>query len=205
MKKLLLINLLFIFSVVTVLSQPKVPVVVITKQANVRDMPSVQSKVVGKVKKGDKLTVSASESPWFYVTNGKLRGWIHGSTIEVIEEKEETSANSKSKNYRKSYKDEWLFITKASEKDYYYNPSTMVKTKSLLKVWTKKVTPDEGSTRTLMEINCSLNSYRVLRVVFYNTSGSVSDDIDNSEGEFKDIIPDTVMDAIAEAVCGAAK
>ncbi len=82
------ISLLFILILSPSVFGQVATVVVNTKEANLRETPSVKSKIVGKVKKGDLLPVSANEGVWYYVTINKTRGWIHYTTIRKTTDKD---------------------------------------------------------------------------------------------------------------------
>lgn len=59
---------------------------------NLRDKPSLDSNVLGKVQKGDRLTILEEVDGWYKVEGYPyLSGWVHGKFLEGIVPGEESS------------------------------------------------------------------------------------------------------------------
>lgn len=119
-------------------------------------------------------------------------------------------------DYSKLYDDKWYFYASASDgSDYYYNPNKMTRTKSIVRVWTesRRKKDDKAIGRSLDEIECGEKKWRTLAGVNYMqkiTYGNErtewelrarSDSWDTPKTEFRFIIPDSVMEGLADTIC----
>jgi hypothetical protein len=204
-------TLVMILCSASIFAQQKYVVVTAIK-ANIRETPSLQAKIVGTVKQSNLLPVYANEGKWYYITVGKIRGWIHYTTIRVANDadfpklsKFEIKKKSKTKSYRNIYKDEWLFVSETNVNKLYYNPSTMEKTGEIVAVWTKAIKLNTYDMHYL-EINCIKREFRILLSLSYNLSGDVTKSNDfKSYTAFDEIVPDSAMEITSESVCEATK
>lgn len=123
-------------------------VVVTAKQANIRESPSAQSKVVRTVKRGELLTVSKSEGNWYYTTFDKSKGWIHYTTIRKATDKDlpdlsKYEIKSENKNSKADDLDEylngWSFVANSDTGRIYYNASKTTQIGVAKMAWTKTI------------------------------------------------------------------
>jgi hypothetical protein len=74
---------------------------IITERANVRAEPNINSRIIGKVKSGDRFTLADENSTkgWYQIIipDTNKVGWVHGNTIKLIE----NSDKKKNKKRRK--------------------------------------------------------------------------------------------------------
>ena len=82
----------------------------------------------------------------------------------------------------------------------------MVKQKSLVQIWVKKIAKfDNSKSMNLFEIDCALNEYRLVNMTVYNADGSTK-----YTAKFRPsfgievIVPDSNMDILARKVCKSA-
>jgi uncharacterized protein YgiM (DUF1202 family) len=123
-------------------------VIVTSAQANIRETPSKTAKVIGKVKKGNVLVASANDGDWYYVVFGKVRGWIHYTTIKKPLEDESSNdnlsnldayiINQKPDAFKKN--DKWQYVTSSATGNYYYSTARIAKAGSHLYAWIKITT-----------------------------------------------------------------
>ena len=109
MKLILLLFLIFSFPLLTY-PQQTFSLIVKLPKANIRQYPDTKSKVLETVDKKTKLTASAFDGNWYFVTFGTTRGWIHKSTVKKgkvipryigFPETDSKFASFITKNYRK--------------------------------------------------------------------------------------------------------
>lgn len=78
-------------------SSSKKMVEIIVKKANVRAEPAINSNIIRKVKSGDKFALADenSTSGWYQIiiSNTNETGWIHGSTIKLVEITDKSNTN----------------------------------------------------------------------------------------------------------------
>lgn len=226
MKKLLLFTII-LFSFSVAFSQTKV--IVTTKEANVRAEPNLQSAVVGKVKYKAVLTATANQGNWSYITFGKIRGWIHSSTItlQIVDNSPDLSdfvikqnVNKTRKNrstfidYSQKYENEWTYYGISNGKKYFYNAGRASLSGYSVRIWTqtKDVLDDEVISKDLAEVDCAGKRFRLLAGVTYykfteysggqNARRKISpDSYETPSAVFGVIFPDSVAEVLANIVC----
>lgn len=170
---------------------------IITLQSNIRESASIDSEVLATVKKGAKVKVLSTEHVygWYYISYGKIKGWIHGNNIKI--------AGIKAVTKTSKAKDEWKYYTSSSEGNFYYNPGKMSRKGSIVRVWTKRVSKTTYETLSMIqyEVQCSTEQIRSIAGALYNTNGSVYRSWDNQKARFESIIPETVSEALFEKLC----
>lgn len=222
MKKLLLCLFFCVLFSITIFAQKtNVPVIVTTQQANVRDEPNLQSKVVGTVKRGQKLAASAYRGNWIYVSNGSLRGWIHGTTIKSLSEPSHDNFDSFIKkrkgaieDYSEKYKDEWLYYVSSETAHYYYNPAKVKREGNLVSAWIEERDKNDGIvlSKDLMQIDCRAQKFRTLVGVKYYSFTiypnrkeryklTTPESHEPTNPRFSTIIPDSIGESLADTIC----
>jgi len=170
---------------------------IITLQSNIRESASIDSEVLATVKKGAKVKLLSTEhvSGWYYISYGKIKGWIHGNNIRIAGVKTVTKTSKA--------EDEWIYYASSSEEKYYYNPAKMSRTGSFVRLWTKSVSKKtlEKTGMVQMEIKCQSQQYRSLAGVEYYESGAVSRSWNKSTAPFSTIIPETIIEGLYDTVC----
>jgi len=198
MKALILI-LILSFSI---FAQQK-SVVVTAKRANIRETPSPKSKVVGSVKLNDILPVFANEGEWYYVTSGKIRGWVHYSAIGKVNDKKLLDL---SQNVIKETKEEWVLYAKTSDSFLYYRTKEVKEVeKDIFQFWgkQKRFSALENKAETLMlyQVNCRLYQSKNIQMIIYNKDGSIYDSAPFAENDFKAPTPNTYGEVLLSAFC----
>lgn len=207
MKKLLL--LLFFCAGLSISAFAQKSVIVATEQANVRETPSAQSKVVGKVKKGNVLSQSVTIGDWHYITFGNLRGWVHRSTVETPVVRERPRGDFiidpylRERSYRDVYADKWVSFFSDDEEARYYNPSTMVRKGDLVKVWTKTSNlKNFSSSSSYLIFDCEKYEFSILQTVEYNSDGKVVKDNDYRKiATFRSVTPESIGEILLKEIC----
>lgn len=180
-------------------------VFVIADRANIREAPSTQAALRGTVRKGQIMTAFANQGNWYYVTAGKIRGWIHYTTIQKAETKKQSQVVVK-KDYSNIYQDEWLRISRSSDGiTYFYNPARMTKHGSIVSVWMKGVYDDDKTeSMVLYQINCQSARNRQSAGVGYYPTGVIKYNIDDSGTKWSTVIPGSIGEILMHEVCKAA-
>lgn len=70
--------------------------VVISENANLRETPADEGKVVQLIAEGESVEVIKQKGAWFYVSAGNQKGWIHGNEIRFEKSEQKSSTQSKS-------------------------------------------------------------------------------------------------------------
>ena len=63
----------------------KQSVVITSVKANLRGTPDIHGIIVTTADMGDTFAVIKQEGSWFLVQNAKYVGWVHGSTVKVVD------------------------------------------------------------------------------------------------------------------------
>ena len=74
---------LFLMLLIPVSGCGQTELTVVASNANVREEPSTQSKVIDRVQKDTKLLTSSSRGDWYFIVYGQTRGWIHRTMVQV--------------------------------------------------------------------------------------------------------------------------
>lgn len=179
-------------------------VTVITKQAYIREEPSQESKVVATVKKGTTLTATAAQGHWYYVTKGKIRGWIHFTVIEKGGRLPDLTGlaigGADGPVTEAENLPEWQHFAARGGTSYYYNTNRIVRSGKTVRVWTKEVTAMTDKKKTLYELDCGNFRYRILSIVEYDLSGDVSNSYDYDE-TFIYLVPDSIAESFYNIFC----
>lgn len=170
---------------------------IITLESNIRESSSIDSEVLATVKKGAKVKVLSMEyvNGWYYISYGKIKGWIHGNNIQI--------AGVKTVAKKPKVNDEWIYYASSSDERYYYNPAKTTRTGSLVLLWTKAVSKKtlEKTGMVQFEIRCQSQQYRSLAGVEYYESGAISRSWNKSTAPFSTIIPETIIEGLYDTVC----
>ncbi len=102
MKKFIIFIFVFVMCL-PVFSATKKYVRVAVEIANIRDIPSLEGKVVAKVKKGTELEVIEKIGEWFrvYLPDGKSTGYISARIVVMAKEVEEKEVKEEKKQVEK--------------------------------------------------------------------------------------------------------
>lgn len=205
------IFVIILASVFTCLAQ-STPVIVVTKQAYIREEPSQKSKVVATVPKGTRLASSANSGNWSYVTKTGIRGWIHHTVITnyAVKSMEKHPNIQPAGNGDSDFnpdlaaqeflEHQWEYY--ATENDgtrRYYNLG--FRPDKIVHIWSKAVSSDKRETRELFEFRCGSDEYRILSVVDYDSDGNVSDATDHPSREFTYVVPESVGQQLYNVAC----
>jgi uncharacterized protein YgiM (DUF1202 family) len=193
-------SLLFIFVFLVALSFGQdVPVYVNTQQANIREAPTVNSKVIATFNINTKLTVSANSGNWYYVTKGKTHGWIHYSTIRKAY-RSETDEPAEGVNRAP---DEWKEIGSSNSETFFYNPSRVTRSGSTATAWIKYVDKESNklSAMNLNEYRCSNKEWRLTASTRYNPDGSILRSWTDPKQQWSPVVPESIGESIMQTVC----
>ena len=58
---------------------------VISRNANLREGPSMSARVVKVLQRGTKLSFTDNKGSWYFVSSDKTTGWIHSNTLRFTE------------------------------------------------------------------------------------------------------------------------
>ncbi len=119
---------IFLIFVLTLIGFGQIPARVITQQANVRELPTMDSAVVFKVKKDDRLKVLMKDNKdgWYPVQNPKTkkRGWIHGNAIMLLIIGPDSNTDELDKYFDEFLvNDKWILLYKDNIEETYLNPA----------------------------------------------------------------------------------
>jgi hypothetical protein len=145
---------------------------VTTPSAQIRIQPSNKSKIVSTVKKGAKFNLlsNKNQSGWYQVAfiGSKLKGWIHGNNIKIIDELPDLSDSAVKPNsieeqikylddlaeYLKELDkelnketdkntNEWIYVITSKYTKIYFNPSKTVRSGDFVEFWAKEFAIDK--------------------------------------------------------------
>lgn len=107
MKRFLIFVFVFAFSL-PLLSEAKKYVRVAVEIARVREIPSLEGKVIARVKKGTELEVIEKVGEWFrvYLPDGKRTGYISSRLVVMAKEVEEKEVKEEKKREEKRIEEE---------------------------------------------------------------------------------------------------
>ena len=133
---------------------------------------------------------------WYFVKARGDFGWIHGSTVRIINTGTKTRKVSKREN-------KWMYASSSTSRVYYINWARLAKRGSLVKLWVLTRRNDDFSRASLVryEIRCRQMEERTLQLVDYDREGKVTRSWTNKKPPFEGIVPDSVFEGVAEKVC----
>jgi hypothetical protein len=116
MKKFLIFVFVFVLFL-PLLSETKKYVRVAVETARVREIPSLEGKVIARLKKGTELEVIEKVGEWFrvYLPDGKTTGYISSRVVVVSKEVEEKEVKEEKKMEEKKIKEEKKPVEKRRE------------------------------------------------------------------------------------------
>ena len=171
--------------------------IVISKQAQIREIASRTGKVISTLKKDTKLKLKSNEhkNGWYNVSvlNGDQKGWIHGNDIKILDN-DVTST-------------EWKLIDftlgQNQIKGYYsYRPNIVKISPNLYKAWVKYENLEQDTTKLMLfEMNCKSRQFRPTEVIDYDSEGKIIKRVSNPNSEFRDVIPETMSEAVFTMIC----
>jgi len=176
---------------------------VISVKANLRGAPSSSSAVFATFNQNTKLSVldSKHNNGWYYVARGKLKGWIQGSAIELLDSESDRKIV---RAVDAILRDMWEQYAATEDLKYSYNVGSLVRSGRLRTVWTRgqNKSSDRVVSKTLFQIECgTFRRYRILSSVQYGDGGEVLQSLDTPNEQFSFVVPDTLADGLYEAMC----
>jgi clan AA aspartic protease (TIGR02281 family) len=114
---------------------------------------------------------------------------------------------------QKMKKDEWIEVATSQEKKFFIKSENLSEESGVIKFWWKaelknkiittngkRITYANVKQLTLSASNCDSKLIKFYTTIFYNSKGNVIQSL-NEESDWKNIIPETVMDAIFKKAC----
>lgn len=181
-----------------------------TTRTAIRATPSAVARSVGTVAKGAELQVYAENkrAGWYYVTRGRLRGWIPEAAIVPVRisasaDSEEDLPDIPETVGTRSRVKNWTRYGTTSDDDLYYQPFTILWAESVARLWDKRISKQTGAeSMTYTVIDCGRMQFTMLDSVDYDRDGRVV-----KSSNFKDvakaerIVPDSAIYNLAGVIC----
>ncbi len=204
----------------------QISTVVSIRATQLRREASHLSKIVFQVSKGTpfELESETAVNGWYFVSNRKSgkKGWIEGKYLRAADNlsirSRSVDAENKSMSvdlFMKRRKDEWILAGKTQDKEVFLNPSKMRESDGLVNFWQKDVPNSKGivqkgNDRLLIAyhyvlvystVDCETLLYRWNQEIYYDVQGKPLKTIDSIRHELGPVVPDSIGETIAKAVC----
>jgi uncharacterized protein YgiM (DUF1202 family) len=145
------------------------------------------------------LLSTDSRNGWYHVARGSQKGWIQGNAIKIVDD----LPNLDEYDLWKNGGNPWIYYTSSTDEKYYFNAKLITRAGSHISAWSKSESKMTGNLddKTLFEFECQTRRYRVVSLTAYEADGSVRRSIDNPNAPYGFIVPDSVAEALYDAVC----
>ena len=110
MKIKLILLFALLLSVSILAAGPTAKVVNVSSTLNIRERPTTNSLVSGKLAVGDTVEILSQDGQWTYVCYGNTLGYVKSSYLQPIEDVKETTISNKEEKSYSSYRWKIVFI-----------------------------------------------------------------------------------------------
>lgn len=183
----------------------------VTVRATLRETPAEKSKSAGILPKGTELQVHAEKgrTGWYYVTAGRLRGWIHDSMfvpleISTVKSSDELPDIPESVGTRTTSPETrgWKVYATSVAGDHYYKPFGILWADNIARLWTMRLAPSGEETDNYLVIDCVRKEFMLLDSIDYDGAGKALGSTSfKSVARPSPIAPDSVVYTLSRELC----